>query len=91
MQCPQIIYREHALKRMFERSISVDAVEAVIENGDIIKEYPDDKPFASYLFLGYFENRPFHVLVSKNGEMCFVITVYEPDPVIWQEDFKTKK
>ncbi len=91
MECTDIVYREHAIKRMFERSITVDAVEAVIEKGDIIKQYPDDKPFTSYLLLGYFENRPIHVLVSKDENICFVITVYEPDPTIWQDGFKTKK
>jgi len=91
MKCPQVIYREHALKRMFERSITADAVEAIVADGEIIREYLEDKPFASYLFLGYIENRPIHVVASKGEEICYIITVYEPDLEIWNEDFKTKK
>lgn len=91
MECPQIVYREHALKRMFERNITADTVEEIIADGEIIKEYSEDKPFASYLFLGYIENRPIHVVASKGENICYIITVYEPTPEIWNEDFKTKK
>jgi hypothetical protein len=38
---------------MFERNISDEVVEKVIKNGKIIKEYLDDKPYPSFLILGY--------------------------------------
>jgi hypothetical protein len=38
---------------MFERNISDEVVEKVIKNGKIIEEYLDDKPYPSFLILGY--------------------------------------
>jgi hypothetical protein len=66
-------------------------VEDILSNGEIIREYPDDKPFPSFLLLGYEGERPIHVLAARDSETCYVITVYEPDPEIWQKDFKIKK
>lgn len=91
MDCQQIIYREHAVKRMFERGITAEAVEAIIAHGEIIKEYPDDKPFASFLLLDYKDGKPIHVVASKDNGVCYIITVYQPDPTIWEDDFKTKR
>jgi hypothetical protein len=91
MDCPQIFFREHAVKRMFERGITSETVEDILSNGEIIREYPDDKPFPSFLLLGYEGERPIHVLAARDSETCYVITVYEPDPEIWQKGFKIKK
>ncbi len=38
-----LIYREHAIQRMFERDILEENVEDTIKNGEIIEEYIDDK------------------------------------------------
>ena len=43
---------------MFERSINRDDVRHVIDNGEVIREYLDDKPFPSRLILGWREKRP---------------------------------
>lgn len=90
--CNGIITSLHALKRMLERSISDTDIEKVIANGEIIKEYADDKPYPSCLIFKMIGTIPVHVVMAKNelGE-CIVITVYVPDNDIWYEDFKTKK
>lgn len=77
---PKLIFRHHAIKRMFERSIAVDDVGHIIENGKNIQEYPDDKPFASRLILGWSKQRPLHVVCAddKENQAIVVITVYEP-------------
>jgi len=47
-----LIFRTHALQRMFERGISTDEVRAVVDSGETIVEYPDDRPYPSQLMLG---------------------------------------
>ena len=77
---------------MFKRSISLDEVRFILTNGEVIKEYPDDKPYPSYLIFGLINLRPLHLLVAKNvdTDSCILITVYEPDKNIRTNDFKTK-
>jgi hypothetical protein len=93
MVCREVLFSDHAIAQMFRRSISVDNIKFVVENGVVIKEYPHDKPYPSYLILGYIDNRPVHIVLGKDGKLgrCIVITTYEPDETIWQVDFKSKK
>jgi hypothetical protein len=65
----------------------------IVQNGEIIREYPDDTPYSSRLMLGWCDERPLHVVVANNDDdnEIIVITVYEPDPALWEPDFKTKK
>lgn len=73
-------------------SITVEQVEVVIDKGKVIKMYPEDKPFPSYLMLGYSAGRPLHVVISDDNKgNCFIITAYEPDKKIWNEKFENKK
>lgn len=92
MECKRVMFGEHSFRRMFEREISPDDVLEVVYKGEIIKDYPDDKPYPSFLILKFVTGKPIHVLVAKNTEngFCFVVTVYEPDPSLWSNDFKTK-
>ncbi len=59
-----IYFSNHAAKQMFQRDISVKEVEYVLENGEIIFDYSDDKPYPSSLILGYYIQRPLHVVFS---------------------------
>jgi hypothetical protein len=92
MECNKIMFGEHSMRRMFEREISPEDVLSVVRTGEIIKDYPDDKPYPSFLILKFVNNKPIHIVAAKNSEtgMCFVITVYEPDSSMWSKDFKTK-
>jgi len=49
---------------MFKRSISVNDIELVIKDGQIIKNYSNDKPFPSYLIKAFVDNKMLHVVVS---------------------------
>ena len=86
------IFRVHALKRMFERAVSVDEVKAVLASGETIVEYPDDTPYPSRLVLGWAGRRPLHVVAAYNAAVdeTIVVTVYEPDPVEWNPDFRRR-
>lgn len=78
---------------MFSRAISTDDVEYALENGEIIVNYPDDKPYPSRLLLAFCNNRPIHLVCSysANDETSIIITAYEPSFDIWANDFKTRK
>jgi len=78
---------------MFERNISRDDVIKVIGSGEVIRTYDDDLPFPSRLILGWKGNRPLHVVAADTDtdEGTIIITAYEPDPTIWNADFRTKQ
>lgn len=93
MDCREITFTKHAFERMFSRSISPRDVRNIVVNGETIITYPNDVPFQSTLLLGYLDKRPIHVLVGKDPStaICYIITVYEPDITIWEDDFKRRR
>ena len=78
---------------MFDRSIRHDEVTEVVRLGEVIADYPDDEPFPSCLMLGLVYGRPLHVVVAigAESESCYIITAYDPDPDLWEEDFRTRR
>lgn len=89
----KLTFRLHAVQKMFERQISTEDVREVIENGEVIREYADDMPYPSRLMLGWIGERPMHVVAADNptDSETIIITAYEPDPAMWEADFKRKK
>jgi hypothetical protein len=77
-------FSDHAVKRMIKRFISRREVETVINEGEIIEEYPDDKYSPSCLVYGKtVAGRDLHVQVSLPPAVV-VITAYEPDSEEWE-------
>lgn len=78
---------------MFKREIDTLDVEEVIAKGEIIKSYLDDRPYPSYLILGFRRENAVHLVIAKNvqDDECIVVTAYIPDPSIWMDDFKIKR
>jgi hypothetical protein len=78
---------------MFERAVSPALVLSIISKGEVIASYPDDVPFPSVLLLGFDGQRPLHLVVARDPKsgLCFVVTVYLPDPDVWSEDFRTRR
>ena len=93
MASQQIVFRVHAVRRMISRSVTGADVRRVLEAGDKIETYPDDKPYPSYLVLGWIGARPLHVVAADNANAkeTIVITVYEPDPACWEAGFRRRK
>ena len=89
----KIIFRWHAVRRMFERGLSVEDLRAVLTSGETIADYPDDTPYPSRLVLGFQGGRALHVVAAYNAtdEETIVVTSYEPDPRVWEADFRRKK
>ena len=88
-----VIWKKHVLQRLAERRISQDAVLQGLFDGLMIREYPEDKPFASALFLTFIENIPLHIVASLDeaGRTLHIITAYYPSLEWFEEDYKTRK
>jgi len=93
MTSQPIIYRAHAIQRMFERRVSDEDVRQVLQSGEMIEDYSDEMPFPSRLMLGRRGDRPLHVVMAENTKEggLTVITVYEPDSSQWKSGFKGRK
>jgi Domain of unknown function (DUF4258) len=89
----RLVFRIHALRRMFARGITPAEVRTVIEHGDTIERYPADTPYPSRLMLGSFSGRALHVVVADNAhdDETIVVTVYEPDPALWQPGLRRRR
>ncbi len=88
----KIIFRTHAIQRMFQRRVDEKDVRSVLETGEIIEVYSDDTPYPSRLILGWLESRPLHVVAADNidDNETIVITVYEPEQDKWSLNFKRR-
>lgn len=85
-------YTRHVLQKADERDIDLENIEQAIEYGDIFAEYPEDKPYKSYLCLYFAGGRPLHICFAPVNEyICKVITAYEPSLLIFEADYKTKR
>ena len=89
----KLVYRVHAIKRMFERMITTEDIKNALIDPKILKEYDDDIPYPSYLVLGWVENRPIHIVAAVNSETkeTIIITAYEPTLEEWNENFNGRK
>ncbi len=87
-----IAITDHARIRLNERNISIEDIISCINTGEIIANYPDDKPLESYLILGVsVKGKYIHIVVSSDADFIYLITAYFPDPEVWESDFKKRK
>lgn len=93
MQFNRLIFRVHAIQRMFQRHIDEKDIRHVLETGETIEEYSDDTPYPSRLILGFAKTRPLHIVVADNkmAQETIVITAYEPDIQSWELGFKRRR
>ncbi|MCL2637636.1 MAG: DUF4258 domain-containing protein [Oscillospiraceae bacterium] len=81
----------HALKRLRKRKISSEAVVNAVLAGEIIEQYPNDKPFPSCLIFNKDYKNPLHVVISTDDKSVYLITEYHPTLSEWESDYKTRK
>lgn len=87
-----IRWSTHCLERMQERDISRVDVKKCITDGEIIEDYPDDFPHPSCLIFGYTVNEKIiHVVAGCDGEYIYIITVYYPNTIKFEDDLKTRR
>ena len=89
----KVIYRFHAVRRMFERRITELEILEVLKRGKTIEDYPADLPYPSRLILGVVNGRTLHVVAAdaKESQETIIITVYEPDPGSWQPGYENRR
>ena len=78
---------------MYERDIFEDDVRLVIEDGEIIENYEHELPYPTRLVFKIIALRPIHVVAAYNNQdnEVIIITTYEPDGHLWQNDFKKRR
>jgi len=93
LNCGSLSFSGHAVRRMFERGLSRQDVAAAIRDGEVIADYPDDRPYPSCLLLGFVDNRPVHVVVAQDQAQacCIVVTAYIPDSALWADGFRKRR
>jgi len=86
-------WRRHALQRLAERGIRQAIVLDALHSGDVIEDYPDDRPYPSALVFGQMGRQPIHVVVAFDAELnwAYIITAYEPDTGHFEQDFRTRR
>lgn len=92
-----VLYTSHARREMkvegFGEILEKEVYE-VISVCEVIKEYPDDTPYPSALLFGMTqEGRPIHIVCAYNSDddEIIIITVYHPDPALWDNYRRRKK
>ena len=65
----------------------------LINTGQVIIDYPDDKPYPSCLMLAFINDNPIHVVFAfdQENKTGIVITAYIPNAQLWTEDFKLRR
>jgi hypothetical protein len=77
---------DHADEEAQNDRLSYEEIFFSVFKGEIIENYPDDKPYPSCLVYGHTStDRPVHSVWAYNEETrwAVLITVYRPDPVRW--------
>ena len=89
----RILFLPHAVRQMSkpDRMITTKDIRLVIENGELIEDYPEDARGHSCLMLGTADNRPVHVVCSLKKEYLAIITAYIPDDQEWENNYKKRK
>jgi len=59
LQFEEVLFSTHAVQRMFERRLSKEDVLSVLSHGEVIAQYPDDRPYPTCLVLGFVRSEPF--------------------------------
>ena len=83
-------FTDHARREMESEArgvIHIDELLEALESGEIIDDYPDDKPYPSCLIFGRAQSgRPLHTVCAPvlDETLLIVITTYEPDPNKWE-------
>jgi hypothetical protein len=89
----QFEFSKHALDQSIKRQIRVREITEAIATSQLIEDYPNDKYGPSCLLSGVTQaGRPIHVQCSyPTRSLVKIITVYEPDPAKWVNDFTTRR
>jgi hypothetical protein len=77
---------DHADEEAEADRLTFDEIYFSVLQGEIIEDYPTDKPYPSYLIYGRtFSGDPVHSVWAYNEQnrWAVLVTVYRPDPDRW--------
>lgn len=86
IQANRVRITDHADEEAEADQLTFDEIYFSVLHGEIIEEYPTDKPYPSCLIYGQtFRGDPVHSVWAYNGQSrwAVLITVYRPDPNLW--------
>lgn len=89
-------FTEHARREMEGEPLGIISTAEVLEafaGGEIIEEYPNDRPYASCLVLGRTKaGRPLHIVCApvSSEEKLVIITTYEPESSRWDSEYRRR-
>ena len=84
---------DHADEEAQNDRLTYKEIFSSVANGEIIEEYPSDKPYPSCLVYGESDNNePIHSVwaYNMNTRFAVLITVYRPHPKKWV-DWKVRR
>jgi hypothetical protein len=77
---------DHAEEEAYDDRIPLSEILNTIRTGEILEQYPDDKPYPSCLVYSRLNNGdPIHTVWAFNDatKASVLITTYRPDPQRW--------
>lgn len=87
----QYRYTVHGARQRIARGIERREIEEAIAAGEIIEDYPRHHYGPACLIAGRTaEGKALHLLCSVRATVD-IITVYEPDPLEWEQDLRTRR
>ena len=75
MDGPPLIFRVHAVQRMFQRGITEVDVHAVLESGEPIEVNPSPEGEPTTITLGWVDRRPLHVVHVNQRQPPAIIVI----------------
>ena len=86
IQANRIRITDHADEEAEADRLTFDEIFFSVSHGEIIEDYPTDRPYPSCLIYGQtFSGDPIHSVWGYNEENSWtvLVTVYRPDPNRW--------
>ena len=79
---------DHAYDEAEKDQLSYDDIFVSVFRGEVIEDYPDDKPYPSCLIYGTTSSQePIHSVwaYSQEVRIAVLVTVYRPDTNLWTD------
>ncbi|MCK4405808.1 MAG: DUF4258 domain-containing protein [Hadesarchaea archaeon] len=87
-----IIWRRHARREAEDENISESMLEDALRKEFVLVEhYPQDPYGESALVLVLVDGKPVQVVLSPRENLCYLVTIYVPDPARWDPTFTRRK
>lgn len=91
----RVRWKVHSIQRRMQRlPFTLQQIEQSLADCEVIEDYPHlHRPLPDCLVLSFINGRPIHVVVAidETHQQIFIITVYQPDPGVWTNDWKTRR